>query len=225
MNTRQTWKTTKDARATLKKFPKSRNIMVRERDLMRGLLRYGDPLEAVRTVPHNTRTFWVHAYQSFVWNKIATERISNHGIEPIEGDLYQQDGESNVCVVTDPSTVSISQVVLPLPGYTIQYPKNAIGDLYKQILANDGVHLSIKNNVEESSAKGSYRKLIQYAGSLKWESIVDKEVKDIKANSSSELDSVVEAARFTFELDSGCYATMLFRELMLTTMARGEGKC
>ena len=224
VHTRQTWKTTKDARATLKEFPKSRNVMVRERDLMRGLLRYGDPLEAVRTVPHNTRTFWVHAYQSLVWNKVATERVKRYGKQPIKGDLYIQDNESEVRVVTDPKTVNISQVVLPLPGYTIQYPTNAIGDLYKEILAADGVQLSVKNDTEESSAKGSYRKLIQYANNLQWDVVKNDE--DIKSSSSQETDDrVVDAARFRFELESGCYATMMLRELMLTTMSRGNGKC
>ncbi|KAK1740799.1 pseudouridine synthase, TruD family [Skeletonema marinoi] len=223
MNTRQTWKTTNDARATLKEFPKSRNVMVRERDLMRGLLRYGDSLEAVKTVPHNTRTFWVHAYQSFVWNKVATERVRRYGIQPIEGDLYFKDSDSDVHVVTDPNTVNISQVVLPLPGYTIQYPTNEIGDLYREILAADGVQLSVKNDTEESSAKGSYRKLIQQANNLKWDVAATNE--EVNSNSSTEKDPVVDAARFTFELESGCYATMMLRELMLTTLSRGNGKC
>lgn len=199
--------------------------MVRERDLMRGLLRYGDPLEAVKTVPHNTRTFWVHAYQSLVFNKVATERVRRYGRQPIEGDLYFQDNESDVRVVTDPKTVNISQVVLPLPGIQIQYPTNAIGDLYGEILAADGVQLSVKNDTEESSAKGSYRKLIQYANNLRWDVDVVANDEDVKSNTSSETDRVVDAARFKFELESGCYATMMLRELMLTTMSRGNGKC
>lgn len=160
-------------------------------------------------------------YQSLVWNKVATERVRRFGVQPIEGDLYFQDNESKVSVVTDPKTVSISQVVLPLPGYTIQYPKNTIGDLYREILSADGVQLSVKSDTEESSAKGSYRKLIQHANNLKWENVAhDKEDK-----SDSLSDCVVDAARFTFELESGCYATMMLRELMLTTMSRGNGKC
>ena len=197
--------------------------MVRERDLMRGLLRYGDALEAVRTVPHNTRTFWVHAYQSLVWNKVATERVRRFGIHPIEGDLYLQDNESDIQVVTDPTTVNISQVVLPLPGYNMQYSPNEIGDLYREILAADGVQLSVKNDTEEATAKGSYRRLVQQANNLKWNVVASDE--EIKPDSSSDTDHVVDAARFTFELESGCYATMMLRELMLTTMARGDGKC
>jgi tRNA(Glu) U13 pseudouridine synthase TruD len=64
INARQVWKSSGgNARQTLKSFPTNRNTMVRERDLMKGLLRYGDPLAALRCIPHNVRMFWIHAYQ------------------------------------------------------------------------------------------------------------------------------------------------------------------
>jgi len=63
-NAREVWKASGgDARKTLKAFPTNRNTMVRERDLMKGLLRYDDPLAAIRCIPHNVRMFWIHAYQ------------------------------------------------------------------------------------------------------------------------------------------------------------------
>ena len=57
------WKNTKDARQTLTCFPKNTSTMTRERDLMRGMLRYDNALEAIRCVPYNVRMFWIHAYQ------------------------------------------------------------------------------------------------------------------------------------------------------------------
>lgn len=63
LETREVWKKTKDARQTLAKFPKSMSTMTRERDIMKGMLRYGNALEAIRCVHHNMRMFWVHAYQ------------------------------------------------------------------------------------------------------------------------------------------------------------------
>jgi tRNA(Glu) U13 pseudouridine synthase TruD len=65
--------------------------------------------------------------------------------------------------------------------------------------------------------------MMQKANNLKWNVVASNE--EVKTDSSSETDPVVDAARFTFELESGCYATMMLRELMLTTMARGDGKC
>lgn len=137
------------------------------------------------------------------------------GLLPVIGDLYllsdNKDGLNtlNVQVVHDPKTVNISQVVLPLPGYNVQYPANEIGDLYKTILTQDGIQLS-KEKTPESTAKGSYRKLLQKADKLSWEFVGDS-------------GPVVSDAKFTFELESGSYATMMLRELMVTTMSRDSG--
>lgn len=61
---REVWKSSEgDARQTLKAFPSNRDIMIRERDLMKGLLRYNDPLEALRCIPYNVRMFYIHGYQ------------------------------------------------------------------------------------------------------------------------------------------------------------------
>ncbi|KAL7551205.1 hypothetical protein ACHAWF_014403 [Thalassiosira exigua] len=196
---RETWSSSGgDARATLKAFPKNPRIMARERDLMKGLLRYGDALEGLRCLPYGVRTFWIHAYQAFVWNRVATERVRRFGLHPVVGDLYQRDDDcSNVEVVMDPESVDISQVVLPLPGHNIQYPENEIGDLYQEVIARDGVNLSVKGNIPEATAKGSYRKLIQKVNGLKW-------AYDPKGN----------IVHLSFELKSGCYATMMLREMM-----------
>ena len=121
VNARNIWKTSGgDARATLKAFPNNRGTMVRERDLMKGLLRYGDPLEAMRCLPYSSRLFWIHGYQSYVWNQVATERVRRFGLLPVKGDLYlvsggDEDGRSvDVQVVSDPCSVDISQIVLPV---------------------------------------------------------------------------------------------------------------
>jgi len=226
MNARKVWKTSgKDPRATLKAFPKNNSTMVRERDLIKGLLRYGDALEAIRCVPHNVRMFWIHGYQSFIWNRMATERIKRWGLRPVKGDLYLKEHESNgddkdvttakVQVVDDPSSVDIFDIVLPLPGYNIQYPSNEVGELYRERLRKDSLDIS-KNKIAEATAKGGYRKLIQRASQTKWDNLSE----DWKEDSSE--DQLVTAAKITFELKSGCYATMLLRELMVTTMVRGD---
>jgi tRNA pseudouridine13 synthase len=241
---REVWRKTKDARLTLAKFPKNTSTMTRERDLIRGLVRYDNALEAIRCVHHNVRMFWIHAYQvrsirynssfakvsltqnglyyaqSFVWNRVATQRVKIYGLTPIIGDLYESNNdtckdEMEVKVVSDPSSVDISQIILPLPGYNIQYPTNKMGELYETILAEDGIKLS-KEKIPEATAKGSYRKLIQKAYDLKWE-VVKSE--GSSTNESND-DAIITDAKFTFELESGSYATMMLRELMVTTMSR-----
>ena len=232
MKARSVWKTSGNARATLNAFPKNRSVMVRERDIMKGLVRYSDALEAIRCVPHSIRMFWIHSYQSFVWNRMATERVKKWGLVPVVGDLYlvneaensdndeEKNGTGAVQLVDDPSTVDISQIVLPLPGYNIQYPTNEIGDLYREVLRKDGIELVSKGNIAEATAKGSYRKLIQRANNLKWDDV--SEIDESKHKASE--DPVISSAKLSFELESGCYATMMLRELMLTTMSRKDYK-
>ena len=82
---------------------------------------------------------------------------------------------------------------------------NEIGDLYREILENDGVELCKDNSTPEATAKGSYRKLIQQAHNLKWEIVAETG----EQKSEAIYDPVVNAAKFTFELSSGTYATMM----------------
>eukprot|EP01112_Ceratiomyxa_fruticulosa_P005161 TRINITY_DN15765_c0_g1_i1.p1 TRINITY_DN15765_c0_g1~~TRINITY_DN15765_c0_g1_i1.p1 ORF type:complete len:185 (+),score=37.63 TRINITY_DN15765_c0_g1_i1:1-555(+) len=59
-------------------------------------------------------------------------------------------------------TFDISQVVLPLPGYDIQYPENKIGERYKEILTNDGLNPNdLHHKHKEYNLSGSYRRLIE----------------------------------------------------------------
>ena len=83
------------------------------------------------------------------------------------------------------------------------------------MLRDDGIELS-KDSVAESTCKGSYRKIIQKATNLKWNSVSEGE-----DNSDG---PTVSAARVSFELESGCYATMVLRELMVTTLSRCSSK-
>jgi tRNA pseudouridine13 synthase len=41
----------------------------------------------------NVREIYAHAYQSFLWNKLASRRISRFGKEPCVGDLVLAKGE------------------------------------------------------------------------------------------------------------------------------------
>mmetsp|Transcript_8104 Transcript_8104/g.16917 ORF Transcript_8104/g.16917 Transcript_8104/m.16917 type:complete len:288 (-) Transcript_8104:151-1014(-) len=214
---RALWKETggSNPAAVLEAIP--RGALDRERTVLKGLKRYGtdDPLAAIRCLHHGVRMFWINAYQSYCWNIMATERIKRFGTQPVVGDLYQEDDgkQREVKVVTNPAEdkVELSQVVLPLPGFGVQYPCNEIGDLLKKMLMDDGVEFK-KDAVPEATARGAYRHLVAPAGSLAVE-LLD----------TNDDDGSVGNAKFTFDLPSGSYATMLLREVMGTTLARRGG--
>eukprot|EP00934_Nitzschia_sp_Nitz4_P000955 Nitzschia sp. Nitz4//scaffold13_size275219//24678//30498//NITZ4_000840-RA/size275219-processed-gene-0.125-mRNA-1//-1//CDS//3329535912//955//frame0 len=201
---RQVWKDTNgDAAATLKAF-QGAEIMARERTVLKGLTRFGKdkPLDAIRCLSHNMRTFWINAYQSYIWNRCASARIKKYGATVVIGDLYQADNDGPIEVVkSEDNTIQFSQIVLPLPGHSIQYPDNEIRQVYEDLMKQDGVAFD-KNAPEESTAKGGYRRLIVLP-------------KDVKHDRLSE-----DAVRFSFQLPKGSYATMLLRELMLVTATR-----
>ena len=208
---RQAWKDSNgNPSTTLKAFGKA-DIMPRERAILRGLNRYpGNPLEAIRFLSYNMRIFYINAYQSYVFNKVASRRVKLHGETVMKGDLYfEKDGDhrDNIRVVqgNEEPPISISQIVFPLPGYSVQYPTNELGEFYQDLLDTDGVKFE-KNGVPEATANGSYRKLIVHP-------------KNLSADTGSS-DASCGSMKLSFQLPKGCYATMLLRELMLTTVVR-----
>ncbi|KAI0036796.1 pseudouridine synthase [Vararia minispora EC-137] len=57
---------------------------------------------ALSTIPRNLRLMYVHAYQSYVWNAIVSERIKAHGHErPVPGDLVLLERDNKKADVMD----------------------------------------------------------------------------------------------------------------------------
>ena len=86
----------------------------------------GNYLEALMRVPRNMRTMYVHAYQSFIWNKTVSYRVEKYGYNVIEGDIIKK-GDEYACVTEeDMKEYSIFDVVLPLPSSECVWPKNGV---------------------------------------------------------------------------------------------------
>ena len=159
------WKATGNGETALNFLPKRFGA---ETSIIRHLSREGqrrDYMGALLSITRGMRQMYIHAYQSFVWNFVATRRWSQYGSRVIEGDLIlldtqalqdMNDGDDDD--VLDPSTdwenfyaqvrpltaqdiasgaYTIFDIVLPTPGYDVIYPNNEIGEFYKTFMERE----------------------------------------------------------------------------------------
>ncbi|KAL9056707.1 MAG: hypothetical protein Q9162_002776 [Coniocarpon cinnabarinum] len=83
------WRQTSDAKAAVAQMPRR---FIAETLLMEHLSskngdRRNDFQGALMTLPRQTRTLYLHAYQSLVWNKMASTRWKTYGSRVVEGDV------------------------------------------------------------------------------------------------------------------------------------------
>ncbi|KAF9118439.1 multisubstrate pseudouridine synthase 7 [Mortierella sp. 14UC] len=195
---RKHWAEHKDAKEAIKLFPKR---WVAEYQILWSFQKAGhqrQPFEALNNIPRNLRLMYVHAYQSYIWNHMVTERIALYGSDkPVVGDLVAidknalEDGDENteescdnrgssskgdshvrakVLTEEDVDQYTIYDVILPLPGFDVIYPTHAIGAKYKELMAKDGLDPhSMKRGNKDYSLSGSYRSFLSKPENVEWE--------------------------------------------------------
>ncbi|XP_005179284.1 pseudouridylate synthase 7 homolog [Musca domestica] len=85
-NIRETWWKERNSKAAADMFRTDRFI---EKKLLDGLAQYGesDYATALRKIPRNMLLLYPHAFQSLVFNQLASRRIKEFGLKLIPGDL------------------------------------------------------------------------------------------------------------------------------------------
>ncbi|XP_004711582.1 pseudouridylate synthase 7 homolog-like protein [Echinops telfairi] len=217
---------TGDAKGTHSLMP---DFRIRERAVLESLHRFGVTeegcIQAWFSFPHSMRIFYVHAYSSKIWNEAVSYRLATYGSRVVEGDLVCLDGDvddapfpnSRVHLVTEEeesaNIYTINQVVLPVLGYNIQYPRNKVGQWYHELLGRDGLQ-SCKFRVPalKLNAPGCYRQILKYPHNLSSQLIEESDTS--VPTEGSCISGATLSLVISFDLDSSCYATVCLREIM-----------
>lgn len=175
VESRRVWAETGDAAAAAKLMPRrcsaEHSVLTTLAKEKKGEDGYAKQayFRAIMQIPRNLRLIYVHAYQSYVWNLVASKRIELFGLVVQEGDLVMVeeksveskivteivDGEEFAEDVAGTRTdkvrplskedissgkYTIYDVVLPSPGYDVVYPTNPqLMEVYESSMAKDGL--------------------------------------------------------------------------------------
>ncbi|DAZ94784.1 TPA: hypothetical protein N0F65_002397 [Lagenidium giganteum] len=188
-----------NVQAALDTMPMSRQA---ERSILQGLKRHGERSydRALDSLPFARRLMYIHAYQSYVFNMMASFRIRRYGRQAVEGDLVQDaKGEAvhplsaSAADELNKTSSPLGSVVLPLVGSNVIYPTNEVGDKYREMLREHSTEAGVEN---ARLMKRAYRKLVVRPSKM--------------SCTASDGD---KAITMKFDLPSGSFATMCLREV------------
>jgi tRNA pseudouridine13 synthase len=184
-----------------------------ERDVMKQLIRSpADYERAMSRVPPRMLTLFVHAYQSYLFNRLISNRARS-GLSlsvPQPGDFLIQlnrthSGRDAWVYVTDSTLEERRQqvsageygIAVPVPGYSTRLPPSVQSDTLRLLLKEESVSLRDFRN--------SQNKALDSPGGLHLLAIL---LQDLQKSCSGESLGV------RFSLRKGSYATVVLREIM-----------
>lgn len=208
---------TRDFEAALKEFPTKLTF---ERTMIGYLVdRPGDYLGALRTLPKNLLMMFVHAYQSYLFNMMLSERM-RRGLslrDPEIGDLILPldknslpDHDTPIPVTGDNlekarrnASEGKAFVSGLLYGTESTFAEGTMGEIERSVIDKEGISRMDFQiiGLREASSKGTRRELLAPC-------------KDLRITLGE------GTGRFTFSLNKGCYATCLMREFMKADMSQ-----
>jgi tRNA pseudouridine13 synthase len=163
---------------------------------------------ALRTIPLSLRRLFVHAYQSYLFNRILSlALIEGLDISSIDvGDMYAlidlREGQfiriSRLDHKIETRFPIISVLLLPLIGYAYRSQHGRLDRLIKRVLSEEDVspRAFYVREMSELSVEGSFRSVPILSNGFSW--------------SSQSADSI----KINTFLYKGSYATILLREIM-----------
>jgi tRNA pseudouridine13 synthase len=206
---------TLDFSTALKSYPK--HLSFEKSMLNKLVVNSSDFVSALKELPKNLLTMFIYAYQSYLFNKIISKRISkNIPInQAIIGDIIypikKNEIENRMIPVSKINIEKVNKEIKKgkafitglLYGSHSIFSKGEMGEIEKSIIEEEGIDYRdfIISEIPFISSKGSRRSIIAVVNnmdySMRKDDFNDKDYLNIK-----------------FELNKGCYATSLLREFM-----------
>ena len=183
-----------------------------------------DFISAIKELPKNLLIMFINAYESFLFNKILSERIRRkipiH--QAIVGDIifpvrkniiineFIPVKESNIAKVNIQITKKKAVVTGLLVGYDTVFADGEMGEIEHSVIDSQKINLRdfIIPEIPFLSSSGSRRPLLALMPFLEW------------ALDNDELSQDHQILSLHFELPKGCYATSLLREIMKSNNSR-----
>ncbi len=199
---------TLDADEALKNFPMHLNF---ERTLLGHIAETGDLQSAFSSFPVNLRMIFVHAYQSYLFNLMLSERINMSGnlsdvfdgdiavpvdsyFNPVVNEGFIKVTRFNMDKITRLSAMDRVRVTVPLVGYDSQLSGGVQGDIEMKILEKEKVSPSMfRINSDPSMSSSGERRIVS--------------AKPVDFN-------IPEKNTLSFALGRGIYATSFLREIL-----------
>ena len=215
---RQTLASSGDYKQAFQNYPKK---LVLEKAVLNHLAGYPDDHEgALRQLPKNLLLLFMHAYQSWLFNRVLSARLEA-GLplgDVVVGDLAApvepvvETETANAFPVTDANVEKVRRLVAkrraaatgPLMGHRITFADGPMGKFERAVLAEEEVTPRdfLLDRMPELSSKGLRRILVAPVRNMSFDV-----AKDEMTPGSSKVT-------LSFTLSRGCYATCLARELM-----------
>ena len=191
-------------------FPRDLNY---ERTVLTELIKHPGEFErALHRVPPRVLTLMVHAYQSYLFNRLLSQRAKAEIslVRPIPGDFMIEldtahSGRDSWLFVTERSLDERTKQVedgkyglaLPVPGYATRLPPTPQTDSLRALMKEEDITLQDFRNPSARS--------LDSPGGLHLAAIL---IDDL------DVSSVDEGLRVVFSLRKGSYATVVLREIM-----------
>ena len=183
-----------------------------------------DFVGALQELPKNLLLMFVNAYQSFLFNKMLSERIQKNiplneaVIGDIVAPLRKNAIDDQYIMVTKVNIEKVNKQIIKnkavvtglLLGCDSVFSKGEIGEIEQAVIEQEKVDYRdfIIPKVPFLSSRGTRRSVLGRINKIDWKLHKDT------------LQSDKQAVTLKFELQKGCYATSLLREFMKSENAR-----